>query len=105
MLENPLGPTDYVIATGQTHHAEEYLDITAKHFNLRWQDVVKIDKSRLRPREVKRLVGDPSKAQRELGFRPDRISFADHLRLMCEYDYALEGGLKPVRPDVFALFP
>lgn len=105
MLENPLGPTDYVIATGDTHHAEEYLDLAASHFNLRWQDVVKIDQSRMRPREVKRLIGDSSKAQRELGFRPNRMSFKDHIGIMCAYDYSLESGGQPKRPDVFSLFP
>jgi len=94
-----------VLATGPCHHAEEYLDIAGAHFNLDWKKVVKIDKSRLRPREVKRLVGDSSKAQRELGFRPNRLSFKDHLRIMCEYDYELESGQKPKRPNVFELFP
>lgn len=105
MLENPRGPVDYVIATGQTHHAEEYLDLAAKHFNLRWQDVVKVEKSRFRPREVKRLIGDSIKAQNELDFRPNRMSFQDHMKIMCQYDYELESGANPSRPDVFALFP
>ncbi len=105
MLENPLGPVDYVIATGTTHHAEEYLDAAGKHFNLDWRKCVKVDQSRMRPREVVRLVGDSSKAQKELGFRPNRMPFEDHIRLMCQYDYELEGGKNPARPDVFTLFP
>ncbi len=102
MLENS-NPTDYVIATGQTHHAEEYLDIVGKYFNLDWKKVVKINASLKRPREVVRLVGDSSKAQKELGFNPNRITFKKHLDLMCKYDYDLEMGLKPERPNVFEI--
>ena len=105
MLENPLGPVDYVIATGETHHAEEYLDETAAFFNIDWRKVVKVDDSLKRPREVERLVGDSTKAQKELGFRPNRMTFKQHIQLMAQYDYDLEAGKNPARPNVFELFP
>lgn len=98
-------PDTYLICRGQASHAEEFLDAAFGHFNLNWRDHVKSDPSLFRPNEVVKLVGDPSKAVRDLGWRPNRMSFKEHMRLMCEYDYALESGLKPVRPDVFALFP
>jgi GDPmannose 4,6-dehydratase len=98
-------PETYLICRGECHTGEQFLDAAFGHFNLRWQDHVKTDASLFRPNEVVKLVGDPSKAVRDLGWRPNRMSFKDHMRLMCEYDFALESGLKPVRPDVFMLFP
>lgn len=98
-------PDTYLICRGQASHAEEFLDAAFGHFNLNWRDHVKSDPSLFRPNEVVKLVGDPSKAVRDLGWRPNRMSFKDHMRLMCNYDYALESGQKPVRPDVFSLFP
>jgi len=98
-------PKDYVICTGTCHSGEEFLDLAFGYFNLRWQDYVKIDKSRFRPNEVVKLVGDSSLAQRELGWRPNRMPFKDHIHLMCEWDMRLEDGLHPVRKPVFELYP
>lgn len=98
-------PRDYVIANGVTHHGEEFLDLAFGHFNLNWRDHVVIDRSRLRPNEVVKLIGDSTRAQRELGWVPERMPFKDHIRLMCEWDHTFEAGGKPVRPDVFALYP
>ena len=105
MLENPRGPLDYVIATGETHHAEEYLDIVGGYFNLDWKNVVEIDNNIKRPNEVVRLIGCPDKAVKDFGFRPNRISFKNQLELMSKYDYSLEKDGKAERPDVFKLFP
>lgn len=105
MLENPRGPTDYVIATGKTHHAEEFLDLVGQYFNLNWKNIVKINNDLKRPNEVVRLIGDSSKAQQELNWNPNRISFKDHIDLMCKYDYELESGIIPIRPNVFELYP
>jgi GDP-D-mannose dehydratase len=99
------GPKDYVIATGKTWHGEQYLDEAFGYFNLRWQDYVEIDKTRFRPNEVEKLIGDSSLAQKELGWRPDRMPFKDHISLMCKYDYELESNTPLVRPDVFSLYP
>lgn len=98
-------PRDYVIANGVTHEGEEFLSLAFGHFNLKWQDHVVVDQSRFRPNEVVKLIGDSSRAQAELGWRPERMPFGDHIRLMCEWDYTLEAGGKPVRPDVFSLYP
>ena len=104
MLQNEK-PNDYVIATGQTHHGEEYLDAAFNYFNLNWKDYVAIDPQRFRPNEVVRLIGDSTKAQKELGWKPDRIPFKNHIELMCKYDYESESGQSPVRPNVFELYP
>ncbi len=98
-------PQDYVIANGVTHAGEEFLDLAFGHFNLRWQDHVQIDTSRFRPNEVVKLIGDSTRAQRDLGWVPNRMPFKDHIDLMCAWDHALESGGRPVRPDVFALYP
>lgn len=98
-------PNNYVIGTGETHWGEEFVDIAFSHFNLDWKKYVKFDESLKRPNEVVRLIADSTKAQKELGWRPNRVPFKDHLKLMCEFDYQLEKGGKPVRPDVFELYP
>lgn len=98
-------PRDYVIANGVTHTGEEFLQLAFGHFNLNWQDHVVVDQSRFRPNEVVKLIGDSSRAQRDLGWRPERMPFKDHIDLMCEWDYVLESGGKPMRPDVFSLYP
>lgn len=98
-------PEDYVIANGATHTGEAFLEAAFGHFGLKWEDHVVVDPSRFRPNEVVKLIGDSSKAQRDLGWRPNRMPFEDHIGLMCDWDYALESGGKPVRPDVFALYP
>jgi len=73
------------------------LVITAKNI------LITLDKSRLRPNEVVRLVADSTKAQKQLGWIPERISFKKHIDLMCDFDYSLEKGQNPERPDVFSL--
>lgn len=104
MLQNEK-PTDYVIANGVCHHGEEYLDLSFNHFNLDWRKYVKIDQSRFRPNEVFKLIGDSAKAQNELGWKPNRMSFSDHIKLMCKWDFELECGAKPVRIDVLKQYP
>lgn len=96
-------PETFVICRGEAFHGEQFLDEAFGHFNLRWQDYVKLDKERLRPNEVVKLLGDPSKAVSKLGWQPDRLSFKDHMSLMCQHDYALEKGEKPKRPNMFAM--
>lgn len=98
-------PTDLVIGTGQTHWCEEYLDNAFNYFNLDWKKYVILDDSLQRPNEVVRLIADSSKAQKTIGWRPHRMSFKDHIGLMCAFDLSLEKGEKPVRPDVFKMFP
>ena len=98
-------PETYLICRGKATTGEEFLDAAFGYFNLRWQDYVKFDVNLLRPNEVVKLVGNPQKAIDDLGWRPDRMSIEQHIGLMCRYDYDLEGGGKPERPDVFKLFP
>jgi GDPmannose 4,6-dehydratase len=95
-------PENFVIGNGVSHLGQEYLFQAFHHFNLNWQDYVVFDDKLKRPNEVHYLLADSQKAQQMLGWRPERISFAAHIALMCDYDYQLEvfGG-NPIRPDVF----
>jgi GDPmannose 4,6-dehydratase len=63
-------PEDYVVATGETHTVAEFCERAFAEVGLSYEDYVKIDERYLRPAEVDLLVGDASKAQRELGWRP-----------------------------------
>ncbi len=63
-------PDDYVLATGTGLTVRDFLDESFSHVGLRWQDHVRFDERYLRPSEVDALVGDPSKAHAELGWKP-----------------------------------
>lgn len=104
MLNNSK-PKDYVIGNDICHHGEKYLYFAFNYFNLDWKKYVIIDKSRFRPNEVHKLVSDSRKAQKEIGWRPNRISFQNHIGMMCEFDYRLESGKNPSHPNVFDLYP
>jgi len=103
MLQNE-EPKDYVIATGKTWHGLEYLQRSFDYFNLKWEDYVKIDKSRFRPNEVVKLIGDSRLAQLELGWNPNRMSFAEHIKEMCFYDFEIETGNTPKRKNYLELY-
>jgi GDPmannose 4,6-dehydratase len=78
-------PTDYVIATGETHSVREFLEAAFSHAGLNYQDYVQIDPAFLRPAEVDRLIGDSSRAKRELNWMP-QTSFTNLVRMMVESD-------------------
>lgn len=59
---------DYVLATGQQHTVRDFLDACFTTLGLNYQDHVVVDPKFFRPAEVQNLVGDPSKAQRELNW-------------------------------------
>jgi GDPmannose 4,6-dehydratase len=81
-------PDDYVVSTGETHSIREFLDLSFGMLDLDWNDYVQIDPRYYRPAEVDLLLGDSSKAERELGWRP-KTSFEDLVRLMVEADMEL----------------
>jgi GDPmannose 4,6-dehydratase len=76
---------DYVIATGETHSVAEFLTEAFAHVNLDWHDYVELDPKYLRPAEVDLLIGDASKASRELGWNP-KVTFKELVRLMVDAD-------------------
>jgi GDPmannose 4,6-dehydratase len=84
MLQQP-HPEDYVIATGATHSVRELVEVACGCVGLDWQKYVVTDPALIRPAEVDLLVGDPSKARRVLGWRPE-VNFEGLVRLMVEAD-------------------
>tara|TARA_B110001454_G_scaffold211697_1_gene227665 strand:- start:54 stop:1055 length:1002 start_codon:yes stop_codon:yes gene_type:complete len=79
-------PDDYVIATGESHSVEEFLSLATEITDLGdWHDLVEIDKKLLRPTEIDDLLGDSSKAQQILGWKP-KISFKELVKMMVEHD-------------------
>ena len=95
-------PVDYVIATGEQHSVREFVEAAGAELGMRisWQGqgvdeqavdavsgkvIVKVDPRYFRPTEVETLLGDASKARRELGWKPE-TSFADLVREMVNSD-------------------
>ncbi len=81
-------PDDFVVATGDTHSVEEFLNVAFGHVNLDWHDYVVQDERFMRPAEVDLLVGDPSKAGQKLGWEPD-VSFEQLVQMMVDADIKL----------------
>ena len=85
---------DYVVCTGETHSVKEFCEVAFSHLNLDWEDYVKVDEKLIRPAEVDLLVGDASKADEILGWKP-KVGFGDLVKMMVDADMALlEGRLE-----------
>jgi GDPmannose 4,6-dehydratase len=78
-------PDDYVVATGETHSVQEFVDEAFGYANLDWREYVVQDPKFYRPAEVDLLVGDASKAGRKLGWEPT-VDFRGLVRLMVDTD-------------------
>ena len=81
-------PDDFVIATGETHSVQEFLEIAFGNLGLDWQEFVRHDPKYLRPAEVEILCGDASKAREKLNWKP-RTSFKELVEMMVNYDLQL----------------
>jgi len=98
-------PKDYVIATGETHSVREFVEKAAEYAGLgkiKWKGkgtnekgydennklIVKINKKYYRPAEVDLLLGDPSRAKKELGWKP-KTSFDELVKIMVKADLEL----------------
>jgi GDPmannose 4,6-dehydratase len=81
-------PSDYVIATGETHSVREFLTEAFSYLDMDWQQYIEIDPHYYRPAEVDLLLGDASKARRELKWEP-RVTFRELVRLMIDHDLEL----------------
>jgi GDPmannose 4,6-dehydratase len=78
-------PDDYVVATGETHSVREFLTEVFSYLDLDWKEYVEIDPHYYRPTEVDLLVGDASKARKQLGWEP-KVDFKGLVKLMCDED-------------------
>jgi GDPmannose 4,6-dehydratase len=81
-------PDDYVIATGESNSVRRLVEVAFDEVGLPWEPYVVIDDTLKRPAEVDMLVGDASKAERELGWVP-KTSFEELIRLMTRSDLEL----------------
>lgn len=86
MLQQPM-PDDYVISTGENHSVREFVEIAFSHVGLDWRKHVVSDPSMMRPAEVENLLGDYSKAKRELGWTPS-VDFPGLVQMMVDADLA-----------------
>jgi GDPmannose 4,6-dehydratase len=78
-------PSDYVVATGEEHSVEEFVELAFERADLDRDRHVVQDPRFLRPAEVDHLVGDPSKAKQELGWEPE-TSFRELVATMVDAD-------------------
>jgi GDPmannose 4,6-dehydratase len=81
-------PDDYVIATGETWTVKQLLDEAFGYLELDWTKFVEIDARYLRPTEVDVLLGDASKAKKQLGWTP-KVKFGELVRMMVDADLKL----------------
>lgn len=78
-------PEDFVIATGETHTVEKLVETAFKVVDLDWKKYVTIDPALVRPAEVDLLIGDPSRAAKKLGWKPE-VSFEQLIERMVRAD-------------------
>lgn len=78
-------PEDYVIATGVTHSVRDLVRVAFEHVGLNYEDYVKVDPAFIRPAEVDLLIGDPSKAKKQLGWEPE-VTFEGLVAMMVDAD-------------------
>ncbi|MBP9760717.1 MAG: GDP-mannose 4,6-dehydratase [Candidatus Magasanikbacteria bacterium] len=85
-------PDDYVIATGETHSVQEFVEAAFDYVGIKnSKKYIGFDERFLRPAEVDELVGDASKAKKQLGWEP-KVKFHDLVQIMMDAD--LENVLK-----------
>ena len=80
-------PEDYVIATGAAHSVRDLVEAAFGHVGLEWNKYVGVDPQFIRPAEVDLLIGDPSKARKELGWEPG-VDFKTLVAMMVDADLA-----------------
>lgn len=84
---------DFVLATGQSYTVKQFLEFTFGYMDLNYEDYVKIDPEYFRPTEVDYLLGDASKANNELGWKP-QVDLEMLAKIMVDHDM-LKYGLEP----------
>jgi len=81
-------PDDFVIATGETHSVREFLETAFGYVEMDWREFVEIDPRYFRPAEVDVLLGDASKAKKQLGWEAT-TGFKELVHLMVDADVKL----------------
>ena len=105
MLQNKK-PEDFVIATGEQHSVREFVELAFSFISIKikWigegahekgidektgNTLIEIDPKYYRPTEVDSLLGDPSKAEKQLGWNPKQTSFSKLVEIMIKHDIKL----------------
>ncbi|MCK9593862.1 MAG: GDP-mannose 4,6-dehydratase [Methanoregula sp.] len=83
---------DYVIGIGETHSVREFLDAACAYAGLDVEKHVKIDPKYFRPTEVEVMISNPSKAEKNLGWKP-KVRFAELVKIMVDADMRAYGLL------------
>jgi len=81
-------PDDFVVATGETYSVRDFLQMAFSYAELDWESHVEFDARYLRPTEVDLLLGDASKAQKLLDWKP-KVSFRQLVEMMVDHDMDL----------------
>ncbi|MEO7597692.1 MAG: GDP-mannose 4,6-dehydratase [Opitutus sp.] len=81
-------PDDYVVATNETHSVQDFCEETFRRLDLDWKKYVKYDDRYERPAEVELLIGNPAKAQRQLGWKPT-VLYQELVKIMVDSDLQL----------------
>jgi GDPmannose 4,6-dehydratase len=85
-------PDDYVVATGEAHSVQELVEVAFARVGLDWEKHIGVDPRFLRPAEVDHLIGNPTKARKQLGWEPT-VDFKGLVHMMVDADLArLESG-------------
>jgi len=93
-------PGDYVVASGETHSVRELVEIAFTRVGLDWSKHVRTDERFMRPAEEDLLLGDPTKARAELGWRP-RVTFRELVEQMVDADMARVRARLDGKPEPF----
>ena len=81
-------PDDWVLATGETHSVQEFVELAFEIVNLNWKDYVETSNLYQRPNEVNHLLGNSKKANELLGWVP-KTSFSELVKMMVDSDILL----------------
>ncbi|HEU5079912.1 MAG TPA: GDP-mannose 4,6-dehydratase [Opitutaceae bacterium] len=81
-------PDDYVVATNETHSVRDFCKVAFQHLGLDWEKYVKYDQRYERPAEVELLIGNPAKAEKQLGWKP-KVRFQELVKIMIDHDLEL----------------
>ena len=87
-------PDDYVLASGETHSIQDFLELAFKEVGINdWKPYVKQNPKFLRPAEVDILLGNPAKAEKILGWKR-KVDFPGLVHMMVQHDIDIESGTK-----------
>ena len=81
-------PSDYVVATGVGATVRDFVEVSFSHAGLDWQEFVEVDAKYQRPTEVDALIGDPSKAEKNLKWKA-KTHWKELAQLMVDADSEL----------------